>query len=303
LSPGDGYFPRSSSVLRRVHEQRAVGLLYGQRALAIGAVNPLNFIGTRNHTWAQATPFKRLSHTALLFETIFFGSRAEADEVLAFVEHQHQPVHGELAEDAGEVKAGTPYSAFDPELMLWTVAVSAESALTFYELLVGKLSEPERDRFWADYVRFGDLFGMPREVAPRSHAEFREYFEHQLTRPEAHLTAEARYVGSAVMFEIPVPASRRPAMRIHNLLMVGSLPPVVREMYGLNWSAAKAAGFRATVAALRGARPLTPRRIRSGRNTASFDLVAETERSWIERGDIVPGSLPEGVELSEVLAG
>jgi uncharacterized protein (DUF2236 family) len=289
-------------VLRHVHEQRAVGLLYGQRALAIGALNPLNFIGTRNHTWARATPFKRLSHTAKLFETIFFGSRAEADEVLAFVRRAHAPVHGELAEDAGQTKAGTPYSAYDPELMLWTVAVSADSARSFYELLVGKLSEAERDSFWADYVRFGELFGMPREVAPRSHAEFAAYFEEQLTRPEAYLTDEARYVGSAVMLEIPVPAAQRAGMPIHNLLMVGSLPPAVREMYGFKWSAAKAAGFRAAVAALRGARPITPRRVRCGWNTRHFDLVAKTERSRIERGEHVPGSLPEGMKLSEVLA-
>ena len=50
--------------------------------------------------------------------------------------------------------------------MLWTVAVTAESALYFYELFVRRLSDWERDAFWLDYVRFGELFGMPREVAP-----------------------------------------------------------------------------------------------------------------------------------------
>ncbi len=42
----DGYFPRGSSMLRRVMEQKAVGLLYGQRALCIGALKPLNYVGT-----------------------------------------------------------------------------------------------------------------------------------------------------------------------------------------------------------------------------------------------------------------
>src|SRR4029079_8281211 len=82
-SPDQGYFPRGTSVLRRVHEQRAVGLLYGQRALAIGAINPLNFVGTTNHTWARETPCQRLAHTAKMFEAIMFGSRQEADSVLA----------------------------------------------------------------------------------------------------------------------------------------------------------------------------------------------------------------------------
>ena len=135
-----------------------------------------------------------------------FGSRQEADSVLAMVHRMHERVEGTLSEDAGAIKAGTPYSAFDPEQMLWTVAVSADSARAFYELLVRPLTGDERDAFWDDYVRFGELFGMPRDVAPRSHAEFSAYFEQQITRPEAHLTDEARQVGSAVMFKIPVPA-------------------------------------------------------------------------------------------------
>ena len=38
MAPDHGYFPHGS-VLRRVHRERSVGLLYGQRALAIGAID------------------------------------------------------------------------------------------------------------------------------------------------------------------------------------------------------------------------------------------------------------------------
>src|ERR1044071_4750259 len=95
----DGYFP-PGSMLRRVHEQRAVGLLYGQRALGIGALSPLNFVGTRRHTHALDRPFRRLVRTAKAFETIFFGSQAEADTVLGNVERLHGRVEGTLPEDA-----------------------------------------------------------------------------------------------------------------------------------------------------------------------------------------------------------
>ncbi len=138
----DGYFPEGS-ILRRVHSERAVGLFYGQRALMIGALNPLAFVGTTEHTNAKLKPFQRLSHTAEVFETIFFGTRAEADRALAFVHRLHERVRGEMPEDAGKVPAGTPYSAFDPELMLWTLAVIADSGPFFYELFVDRL---ERER-------------------------------------------------------------------------------------------------------------------------------------------------------------
>jgi uncharacterized protein (DUF2236 family) len=287
----DGYFPRGRSVLRRVHEQRAVGLMYGQRALGIGAIAPLNFIGTRLHSRSLDKPFHRLAHTGKAFETIFFGSRADADRVRAFVARLHDGVRGELPEDAGPVPAGTPYSAFDPELMLWTVAVIADSAQHFYELFVRPLSAAEREWLWADYLRFAELFGMPREGAPQTYADYRAWWEARLAGEEVHLTDEARYVGSAIMFKIPVPASRLPAMQVHNLVMLASLPPRVRELYGLRWTPAHAAAFGAVLAALRATRPLSPRRLRVGGNTRSFDLVAESERRRIARGLPVAGAL------------
>ncbi|HEY8466754.1 MAG TPA: oxygenase MpaB family protein [Solirubrobacterales bacterium] len=290
MSGNDGYFA-PGSMLRRVHSERAVGLLYGQRALAIGAIDPRNFVGTIRNSRYTDRPFQRLATTAKMFETIFFGSRAEADRVLAAVHRMHERVRGRLEEGAGPIPAGTPYSAFDPELMLWTVAVSADSAMYFYELLVREPTEAERDEFWRDYVRFGELFGMPADVAPASWAEFRSYFDGKVWGPQSYLTEEARYVGRAVMFEIPVPPARWPAMRVHNLLMRGSLPRRVREMYRLAWTPAHEAAFRAAVAAHRATRPFTPGWILRGPNTRSFELVARTERTRIARGEPIPGAL------------
>jgi uncharacterized protein (DUF2236 family) len=287
-APGDAYFP-PGSILRRVHEQRAVGLMYGQRALGIGAISPVNFLGTLVHTRNPERPFHRLARTGKSFETIFFGSRSEADRILASVHRQHEAVRGELPEDAGPFPKGTSYSAFDPELMLWTVAVIADSAQVFFELLVRPLDDGERESLWQDYIRFGELFGMPRDVAPPTYPDFRRYWDERLRSDDSHLTEKARYLGSAIMFEIPVPATRLPAMKVHNLIMLGSLPPRVREMYGLPWSGAHAGAFRATVAAVRAPRPITPRRLRVGSNTTQFERVARTESNRLARGRPTPG--------------
>lgn len=284
----EGYFPAGRSVLRRVHSERAVGLMYGQRALIIGALNPLNFVGTYEHTNAKLKPFQRLARTAEAFETIFFGTRAEADAVLERVDRLHGPVKGELSEDAGVTPAGSTYSASDPELMLWTMAVIADSGPYFYELFVRELSAGEREELWQDYIRFGELFGMPREVAPATYPEFRRYFDGFLSSERAHLTDAARHIGHATAFEIPLPGVYGPAKRVHDLLMLGSLPPVVREHYGLGWGSAQAVAFRAAVRAVKASRPVTPRSIRHGENTDSFRLVARTERRRLERGEPTP---------------
>jgi len=280
-------------MLRRVQGERAVGLTYGQRALLIGALDARNYVGTATHSRYRDQPFKRLVATGKMFETIFFGTRAEADRVLMAVRHMHASVKGELADDAGAFAPGTPYSANDPELMLWTIAVAADSAVRFYELLVGDLSPDERDAFWRDWVRFGELFGMPREVAPASWDDFLAWFGGRPAGDCMGLPEEARHVGRGVAFRIPVPRVEAPALELHNLILLGSLPPRVRELYGLRWDIAREVAFRAATRAIRASRPLSPRVLARGRNAGSFDRVARTEAARIAAGK-PPIPLPLG---------
>lgn len=285
----DGYFPRATSILRMVHEEKAVGLMYGQRALCVGAVKPLNYVGTSEHTRNKLTPFRRITHTGGMFEVIFFGARAQADRVLAAVAAMHERVVGELPHDAGpHYPAGTPYSAFDPELMLWTVAVIADSAEWFYDRLVRPLTGDEREALWQEYIRFAELFKMPRSVAPPTYGEFRDWYERQLAGEDLHLTDEARFMGYASAFEIPVPASRWPAKRLHDLVMLGSLPARVRELYGMSYTPAHAAACAAVLASGRLARLLAPRSITHGSCIPEFEMVAATERQRIESGQSTP---------------
>jgi len=288
LDGSQGYFPRGRSILRRVHDERAVGLLYGQRALCIGAVNPLNFVGTIEHSRSRETPFKRLTSTAKAFETIFFGTRAQADRVLAYVHRLHEQINGTLAEDAGVIPAGTPYSALDPPLMLWTVAVIADSAQYFFELLVRRLSADEREALWQDYLRFAELFGMPLDAAPASYGEFRRYWREQLARDELFLSAQARRTGYLSAFEIPVPQLHQPIKRVHDLILLGSLPPRIRELYGLSYTFAHQGAFAAAVQAFRVTRRASPRTLAWGWNTGSFERVAQLERQRLERGKPTP---------------
>jgi uncharacterized protein (DUF2236 family) len=285
----DGYFPRGRSTLRMVHEEKAVGLMYGQRALCVGAVKPLNYVGTSLHTRNKLTPFKRITHTGGMFETVFFGSRAAADRALAAVEVMHERVVGELPEDAGpHYPAGTPYSAFDPDLMLWTVAVIADSAEWFYERLVRPLSDRDREALWQDYLRFASLFKMPLHSAPPTHREFRAWYEQQLAAPDLHLTEEARFMGHASAFSIPMPSTRLPAKRLHDLVMLGSLPPRIRELYGLRYTPAHAAACASVLASGRLLRLLAPRSLTHGSCIPEFEMVARAERRRIERGHPTP---------------
>ena len=296
---GDGYFPRGASVLRRVQGERAVGLLYGQRALMLGAMmHPLAYYGTSAHTSAKERPFQRLAHTARVFETIFFGSREEADRALAFVHRLHERVRGTLPEDLGPWPAGTPYSALDPEEMFWgVVAPVFESAQVIYECLVRDLEAGEREEMWQEYIRFGELFGMPAEAAPATYEGFRRAWEERLESDQVFLSEEARIAGYETGFGIPVPRVSRPGMRVLELLLLGTLPARARELYGLSWGRSRQAAFEALAAAVRRGRPISPHVVRRGSCDFFFGVVAGTERRHLRAGQasaMFEPSLPAG---------
>jgi uncharacterized protein (DUF2236 family) len=295
-----GYFP-PDSVAVQVMSNRAVGLTYGQRALVIGALHPQLYVGTVQHTAHRQTPYSRLMLTARLFETVFLGSKDEADRALAFTRRKHAQVLGVLGQDAGpNYPAGTPYSATDPYLMYMTMAFTFDSVDHMQNLLVRRLSPAEREALWQDFVRWGELFGMPRSAAPASYPEFRASFDGYLASEQPYLTDEARVVGSYLAgvkrgdYDVTPPL--RPLFRTMDLVVKGSLPARVREMYGFGWSLREELAFRAAVQATRAAylrppllpRPLDP--ITRGGNGRLFQVVARAERWHLKHGRL---SMPE----------
>ena len=279
----EGYFP-PGSLLREVQSHRLVGQTYGRRALVLGATSPLPYVGTSSSTLARERPFTRLAHTAKAFESIYFGSRSQADQVLAAVHRMHSRVQGSLERDEGPVPAGTRYDAFDPELMLWTMGVLAHSSRVAFETLVRPLSADEREELWRDWVRFGALFGMPESVAPPTAGAFDAWMDAHLRGSSFHVTEEARVVGRAILTSMPVPRVLRPGIKVSDFLVLGMLPPRVRTAFGMEWGSSDERRHRRVTAALRRAHAVLPSRLTHGSNTARFDLVVASEARIIERG-------------------
>ena len=273
-----GYFPPGESVLRRVHEERAVGLLYGQRSLLMQATHPVAFTGLLSSTTGTPAPFQRLARTAKIMETVFFGSRADADRVSGAVQKMHARVRGTTDRRAGRHPAGTPYSATDPRFLLWILACLADSALVLHRVFVGDLDDDERERYWQDYLLVGELFALDRADAPATYGEFRDYMRERVASRDLHVTDDARELGRRVAFELPLPAHRRAALPAVNLAVTGTLPSRVRRLYGIPWSAAHEAAYQALVTSHRLSRPVVPPALKRGPCARDYDLVARTEK-------------------------
>jgi uncharacterized protein (DUF2236 family) len=211
-------------------------------------------------------------------ETIMFGDRHDADRALARARNVHKRVEGVFTLDMEMGSVGTRYSAFDPELMLWVLAAIADSAQHFFELFVRKLDLVEKEALWSDYLHLGELFGMPRVCAPRTHCEFRVWWKERLRSNDIFLTPEAHQMGYASAFLVPMPVyATRTVKRLHNAIVLGSLPPVIRDLYGLSYTREAKEEFNRAVRIIRILRERSPAWVPHGSSRSFYRWVAREE--------------------------
>jgi uncharacterized protein (DUF2236 family) len=225
-----GYFT-DESVIRRVYRERAL-VLAGPRALLMQAAHPLAVAGLLAHTGALERPYERLARTAEVMNTITFGSRTEADRATRHVRAMHRRVRGRLTRTAGPFRAGTPYRADDPELLMWILYTLVDSAIDVYRLYVGALDDDDQARFWDDYRVVGRLFGLRDREMPKTLEDFRSYGREMLEGHTLVVTPWARTRAREIVLEPPLPIYLRPVVEAVNFVTVALLPAPIREQYG-----------------------------------------------------------------------
>ena len=114
---------------------------------------------------------------------------------------------------------------------------------------------------------------------PAATVEFKAWFDGRLASPDLQATEHGLEMAPLVAFRQPVPAAARGNIALQNHIIKGTLPPRVREIFGIRWSRAHESSFRAMAATHRRARGAFPHRMRRGRNDVFFDVVTETERA------------------------
>lgn len=250
------------SMLRRVHREYAVALS-GPRALLMQAAHPLAFEGLLAHSSGFEEPYKRLARTAEVMDTIAFGARADAERATTHVRAMHGRIRGELTKPAGRFRAGTPFAADDPQLLMWVLAGIVDSALVFYRRYVGTLDDAQRDAYWQDYRVVGGLFGLKPDEMPADIGGFDDYMREMLDGGDLHVTSAARELALKIVMHPPVSLSRRPVLELVNFVTVGLLPARVRRQYGLSWDPVRALMLRGGAEyAKRVLVPLAPQRLR-----------------------------------------
>ena len=234
-TPGDPGLTGPGSVTWRVCRERVVPL-GGLSALLLQLAHPLVAAAVAEHSSFRADPVKRLMLTLEMLLVTTFGDIRQVGEMTGRIANIHRVVNGSLRQDAGEWRRGTHYSATSPELCLWVYATIIETTLNSYSTFVRPLDMDERAELYRESERFGQLYGVGKDIRPVSYQDFQDYYATTLARltPGDQARSIARTILRARLRRIPISPWGY-------LLAAGLLPAPLRAQYGLRWSAAQRA--------------------------------------------------------------
>jgi uncharacterized protein (DUF2236 family) len=169
-------------------------------------------------------------------------------------------VHGQLKTATRRFPEGTPYSAEDPDLVLWVHATLLESVPMAYEHFVRPLTVAERDTYCADAAPIAIALKARSDEVPRTWAEARAYLDRMYGSGTLEVTEQARMLARAVLSP-PAAAAliAGPATWTNRIVTLGMLPPQIRRQYRFDWTRVDQRTFRVLVPALRSMRRVMPR--------------------------------------------
>jgi uncharacterized protein (DUF2236 family) len=233
---GAGEFTPDSPIWRITREWAL--MLGGGRALLLQAAHPLALAGVIEHSDYERDVWGRLRSTMSYVWGVVYGSPEEAERLGQRVRAMHRNVHGTLPRAMGPFPKGTPYSAEDPQLLLWVQSTLVDTALLMYRTYVGALSVDDIEGFWQDHRRLIEFIGVPEGQIPRTYADFQAYWRTMIDSDVICVTPEAMELARATVMRPPLPAVLRPAWEAVNFISAGFLPAKLREGYGFKWTPA-----------------------------------------------------------------
>jgi uncharacterized protein (DUF2236 family) len=211
---------------------------------------------------------RRLVRTVNTTLAIVFGERATAETALKRIGRSHAPVRGQAAD-------GRAYRARDPELMLWVQATLVLTSVRWYEAIMGRLSESERDAYWAEGKFFAGELGVPKDLFPATYSDLERY-EKTMLRTAVVPDPTARAVARDVV---------RPYRRVPQILYwptdalsAALLPVPLRDAFGFRFGTPQRLFYRAVIVGVRALRLLLPEWVTVVPQARRFEKAANERR-------------------------
>lgn len=252
-----GFFGPRSMVWRISREP--VLLLFGMRALLLQIAHPVVAQGVADHSNYRHNPLGRGIRTFQAVHAMVFGSRDTALEAALMVHKVHSRVHGRLA-DPLPPGFDREYSAGDPQALLWVAATLLDSSILAYERCIEPLSEADKERFYQEGKRFGQLFGVPLQLYPATWADFITWMANTIASDKIVVTATAKDILHGLLFGTWFTRIIAP---INYAIAAMTLPHKLRLQFGLKQPLWVRATYKATLIFTSLFMRSIPRRIRA----------------------------------------
>lgn len=162
--PGEPALAAPDSVCWQVFRNPVALFVGGVAAVILEFAEPRVREGVWKHSRFRTDPLGRLRGTGIAAMMTVYGARSSAERMIAAVVRAHEGVTGTTPD-------GVRYRANDPELLTWVHITAAYGFLQAYQRFVEPLGQVERDRFYAEGLPAGRLYGVPEPPGSEAEAE------------------------------------------------------------------------------------------------------------------------------------
>lgn len=199
----------------------------------------------------------------------------------------HKPVKGTMPD-------GSRYHALNPELWYWIHATFVDLIIYGTDTFIRRLSHEEKAQIFEESKGWYRLYGISDRAQPDTYEEFLEYWDDMVARavPTQTVMHGTGYIRRGLPRPRRIPrvvwnVVSAPLNAYTQTMLVGTLPPHLREVCGLEWSDQKERRFQRATATLRALNPVIsrlPMRLRYNSHA-----VRAFERTGVKPG---PARLP-----------
>jgi uncharacterized protein (DUF2236 family) len=248
-----------ASMTWRVDREAAVFLGAG-RALLLQLAHPWVAAAVADQSRVFADPVGRFHRTFGVTFTMVFGSLEQALAVARKLYQRHEAVTGVLPQSAGPFAAGSSYQANQVDALRWVHATLVETALLAHELVLPKLTDDERERYWSEARLYAALFGIPPDSLPSDWASFLAYGDAMAASDVLTVSPAARDIAQQI-FSGRVTGIRPPLW--YRALTAQLLPERLREAFELPLGDAERQSAARALVWMRRIYPSLPRWLRT----------------------------------------
>jgi uncharacterized protein (DUF2236 family) len=247
--PDPGFFGPQSQLWQVLRERTVV--MGGMRALLMHAAHPLVSAAAVETGLYERDTLRRHERTLRLTFTLVFGARSEAISAARTINAAHRQVHG------FNHASGCPYDARDPELLLWVHASLMSSFLLYERLTVRRLDEGGREQFHAESTRLAGLLGLPAARIPPRAGGLDAWIDDVADGGVLRACQGARLISDVMRRKAS--GAEGYASRVVGFMALHTLPPALRDYYGVSHDRADERKVRALALSIRAGRQVLPR--------------------------------------------